>query len=206
MPKSEKRCQEIREEMRGKILRESALYFARNGFAKTKISDLAKQLGIGQGTIYVYFKSKEELYEEIKQMANNEKEQAKIKALALLPISAKKKIEILVDQILKSFEKDDIYAAKITLHTQLMLEESQYDAGQSLYQSDLYLDTAKILKQGQKEGTVIEGDVMELVDFFWSVIYVYALKSQFSKHYKMLKAMELKRIWLTDACLQGEEP
>ena len=55
MPKSKERCQEIREEMRTTILQKSLLYFARNGFAGTKISDLSKNIGIGQGTIYVYF-------------------------------------------------------------------------------------------------------------------------------------------------------
>ena len=65
MPKSQERCQEIREETRNLIIRKSILYFARNGFAGTKISDLSKHIGIAQGTIYIYFKSKEELYDEI---------------------------------------------------------------------------------------------------------------------------------------------
>ena len=65
MPKSQERCQEIREETRSKILNDSMLYFAKNGFAGTKISDLAKHIGIGQGTLYIYFKSKEELFQEI---------------------------------------------------------------------------------------------------------------------------------------------
>lgn len=58
MPKSLERCQE----MRSKILYESMLYFAKNGFAGTKISDLSKKIGIAQGTIYVYFQSKEDLF------------------------------------------------------------------------------------------------------------------------------------------------
>lgn len=40
MPKSAERCREIREEARAKILHDAMLYFARNGFAGTKISDL----------------------------------------------------------------------------------------------------------------------------------------------------------------------
>jgi AcrR family transcriptional regulator len=48
MPKSKERCREIREEMRNTILQKSLLYFARNGFAGTKISDLSKNIGIAQ--------------------------------------------------------------------------------------------------------------------------------------------------------------
>ncbi|MDE7439150.1 MAG: TetR/AcrR family transcriptional regulator, partial [Clostridia bacterium] len=58
MPKTPERCQEIREETRKKILHDAMLFFARNGFAGTKISDLADYIGIGQGTLYIYFKSK----------------------------------------------------------------------------------------------------------------------------------------------------
>lgn len=47
MPKSAERCEEIRQQMREHILQESVLYFAKNGFAGTKISDLAKYIGIG---------------------------------------------------------------------------------------------------------------------------------------------------------------
>lgn len=41
--------------MRNKILHDSMLYFARNGFSGTKISDLAKHIGIGQGTMMKRF-------------------------------------------------------------------------------------------------------------------------------------------------------
>jgi ribonuclease HII len=69
MPRSQKKNQEIRDNTRNRIIKESSLYFARNGFGDTKISDLAKFIGIAQGSIYVYFKSKEELYDEIMDKA-----------------------------------------------------------------------------------------------------------------------------------------
>ena len=55
MPKSQERCQKIREETKNLIVKKSVLYFARNGFAGTKISELSKHIGIAQGTIYIYF-------------------------------------------------------------------------------------------------------------------------------------------------------
>lgn len=38
MPKSQERCQEIREETRSKILKDSMLYFAKNGFSFVTIT------------------------------------------------------------------------------------------------------------------------------------------------------------------------
>jgi AcrR family transcriptional regulator len=44
--------------------------FARKGFAATKIDDVAREAGIGKGTVYEYFRSKDDiffaLYEEMK--------------------------------------------------------------------------------------------------------------------------------------------
>jgi AcrR family transcriptional regulator len=52
---------EIKKEL---YLKESIEYFDKNGFAKSKISDIAKQLDTSVGTIYNIFNSKEELYLE----------------------------------------------------------------------------------------------------------------------------------------------
>ena len=38
--------------------------FARQGIAKTKMIDIAIEAGIGKGTIYEYFRSKEEVIRE----------------------------------------------------------------------------------------------------------------------------------------------
>ena len=119
MPKSKKRCQEIREEMRSTILRKSLLYFARNGFAGTKISDLSKNIGIGQGTIYVHFESKEELFQEILKIADSNEILKKMKLLAVMPISAKKKLRMLSETVLNRLEEEETFAAMIALNTQM---------------------------------------------------------------------------------------
>jgi len=163
MPKSAERCQEIREAMRDKILRESMLYFARNGFSGTKISDLAKHIGIGQGTIYVYFKSKEDLFQEIHQMINWEKDIRRVKLLSGMPISAKQKIHKLTKNVLARLEQDESFAAVIALNTQMLLEmDAENSADQTTYQSELYQYMAKIIEQGQKEGSIVVGAPMKI--------------------------------------------
>src|SRR4051794_5473288 len=46
---------------RDRILRAAVKVFARNGFHATRVSEVAKAAGVADGTIYLYFKSKEEL-------------------------------------------------------------------------------------------------------------------------------------------------
>jgi TetR/AcrR family transcriptional regulator, fatty acid metabolism regulator protein len=46
---------------RDRILSAAVKVFARNGFHATRVSEVAKAAGVADGTIYLYFKSKEEL-------------------------------------------------------------------------------------------------------------------------------------------------
>lgn len=193
MPKSAEKCKEIRDEMRNRILHESMLYFARNGFAGTKISDLARHIGIGQGTIYVYFESKEALFQEIHRMINGEKEIARVKALAGFPMKARQKIQLMSKEIMKQLNEDESFAGIIALNTQMVLEEEAGNSADSTYQLELYKYTAKIIEQGQKEGTVVDGAPMKLADYYWGVVYLYSLKKLFTTRYEMISAEDLGR-------------
>jgi TetR/AcrR family fatty acid metabolism transcriptional regulator len=46
---------------RERILRAAVKVFAKNGFHATRVSEVAKAAGVADGTIYLYFKSKDEL-------------------------------------------------------------------------------------------------------------------------------------------------
>lgn len=194
MPKSKERCREIREEMRNTILRKSLLYFARNGFAGTKISDLSRNIRIAQGTIYVYFESKEELFREILSIADYKEELRQVRVLSRLPLSARVKLGKLSERVLERLKNDEMFAAKIALNTQIMLEGSgDCSALDTSYQSEIFSLTAKIIEQGQREGTAVEGSPMKLADYYWGVVYLYALKSLFTTHYEMISADDLER-------------
>jgi AcrR family transcriptional regulator len=50
------------EEKRAKILKAAAELFATQPFHKVLLSDVAEAAGVGKGTLYIYFKDKEDLY------------------------------------------------------------------------------------------------------------------------------------------------
>jgi AcrR family transcriptional regulator len=54
--------QTMDEKKRLKILTTAAELFAKQPFHKVLLSDVAKAAGVGKGTVYTYFKSKEDLY------------------------------------------------------------------------------------------------------------------------------------------------
>lgn len=54
--------QSVTERKRDAILDAARAVFSREGYAATSVDDVAAEAGIGKGTVYLYFKSKEELY------------------------------------------------------------------------------------------------------------------------------------------------
>lgn len=197
MPKSTEQCEEIKRKTREKILHKSVLYFARNGFAGTKISDLARYIGIGQGTIYLYFSSKDELLHEIQKYVASTADIKSIKALTLLPLSAEKKIIKLSTVVLNRLANDINFAAKIALNTQMLLESGQSgSSSDTTYQSELYHHMIKIINQGQREGSVVEEKPLKLADYYWGVVYLYALKRLFTKNFEMIDVQDLNRTLL----------
>jgi TetR/AcrR family fatty acid metabolism transcriptional regulator len=49
------------QDKREAILRAATKVFARNGYFNSKVADIAQEAGVADGTVYLYFKSKEEI-------------------------------------------------------------------------------------------------------------------------------------------------
>lgn len=69
-----------KEDRKVEIIKASAKIFAEHGYHKAKIEDIAKEAGVGKGTIYEYFDSKKELFQEMikKSLTQYEKQISKI--------------------------------------------------------------------------------------------------------------------------------
>src|SRR5258706_10795473 len=61
---------------RERILAAAELIFARHGFFAARVSEIAKEAGVADGTIYLYFKSKDDLlislFESRMKQVNNQ--------------------------------------------------------------------------------------------------------------------------------------
>jgi AcrR family transcriptional regulator len=56
---------EYKEEARARILRAANQVFGEKGYRQATMDDVAKKLGVSKGALYLYFASKEELFEAI---------------------------------------------------------------------------------------------------------------------------------------------
>jgi AcrR family transcriptional regulator len=62
MPRTVAQNEEIREARREQILQAARQVFAEQGFHGTRMSDIAQAIGVSQGTLYHYFRNKDELF------------------------------------------------------------------------------------------------------------------------------------------------
>ena len=85
------------------ILRAAAVSFAKNGIAKTKMEDIALTAGVGKGTIYEYFRSKEDIFLAAHEQLHIEIDK-KIKIILDYKCDPDKKLKMLVDESLNIFQ------------------------------------------------------------------------------------------------------
>lgn len=79
-----------------------------------------------------------------------------------------------------------------------MFEKKSFSSTDSTYRSELYRITEKIIQKGQEEGSVVSGVPIKLADYYWGVVYLYALKKLFTKEYEMISDEDLSRILIKD--------
>ena len=62
---SEPRFQRRKEDRPAEITEAALKAFAENGYAATRVDDVAKRAGVSKGLLYLYFKTKEELFKAV---------------------------------------------------------------------------------------------------------------------------------------------
>ncbi len=134
---------------RDRIQRAAVKVFARNGFHATRVSEVAKAAGVADGTIYLYFTSKEELLVSIFEDRVTKLLAFMQESVPKLP-SAPERLRAVIDMQLGLLEGERELAEVITVilrqSTRLMKE---FAAPKFI----AYLDAiAKIVQEGQAAG------------------------------------------------------
>ena len=132
------------------IIEAAIKVFARSGLEKGKISDIAKEARIGKGTVYEYFRSKEEIFKAIEQFMFSEISTV-FKSIKSSPLSPKEKsLHIMNWSLDMSTEMGDT----MLIITELWAQASRghYHGTSSSQLVDFYEDykheIEKILKDG----------------------------------------------------------
>ena len=162
---------------RQRILDAASLQFENKGFSETSISDIMKAAGLGVGTFYNYFESKEELLltllKELADKVENaveEGEKAKLNSLQLLEHACKVMTKLLDEN-------------RFVLP--LFLSASEHSDKPDLLPTRKYTPTFKpvfevILKRGQQNGEIRTDIPADLIAEMFHSIYQAASFSKLS--------------------------
>ncbi|HHZ5407203.1 TetR/AcrR family transcriptional regulator [Bacillus cereus] len=153
------------EERRKEILETAERLFLTKGYTKTTVNDILKEIGIAKGTFYHYFKSKEEVMDEIIMRIIKE-DVAKAKVIVSTPnIPVLEKLfRVLMEQSPKSGDIKDKMIEQF--HQPNNAEMHQ----KSLVQSIIHLSPVltEILEQGIEEGIFSTSYPQETIELLLS--------------------------------------
>ena len=145
------------------ILEAAVKVFARQGFHQSTVAQIAKEAGVADGTIYLYFKNKDDILVQFfsfraKQVFESFREEVDRAQNSL------DKLRNLIHRHLAEFQrdKDGAIVYQVETHQNSRLAEAQIKEMSKMYR-DLI---SEIVEQGQQEGTIRKDLYVGLVKRF----------------------------------------
>jgi AcrR family transcriptional regulator len=153
------------EERRLEIVQAAYALFLTKGYDQTTMQDVMDRLGIAKGTIYHYFKSKEELLEAVIDHVVEESVSSMQAVLQGMPGNALEKTRLLIASGREAFGREEILdhlhqAGNLGMHTRML-------AVAILKQAPLY---AELIRQGCADGLFRTDHPLECAEFILSAI------------------------------------
>ena len=134
---------------RDRILKAAVKVFAKSGFHATRVSEVAKAAGVADGTIYLYFKSKEELLFSLFEDRVNKLVSFMREELPKKP-DAPARLRAVIDMQLGLLEGERDLAEVITV---ILRQSTRLMKEYAAPHFNAYLDAiAKIIAEGQSTG------------------------------------------------------
>ncbi len=156
-----------KEKRREEILAAGLDLFIRKGYTATKISDIAKRVGMSAGLLFHYFQSKEKLYEELVAMGIS----APMSIMTPTDMEPLQFFENTAEQIFYHIKTDPFAAKMFVLMSQAFYNEGAPQSIKNLLRDfNVYTPTTLLIQQGQANGTIRQGDPYALATAYWCSI------------------------------------
>ncbi len=145
------------------ILEAAVKVFARQGFHQSTVAQIAKEAGVADGTIYLYFKNKDDILVQFFSFRAKQVFESFREEVDRAQTSAGK-LRNLVRRHLAEFQRDRDGAVVYQVETH---QNSRMAEAQIREMSQMYRDLiAEIIEQGQQEGTIRKDLYVGLVKRF----------------------------------------
>ena len=158
---------EQREKRRKEILAAALDLFIRRGYAATKISDIAQNVGMSVGLLFHYFESKEKLYENLVRYGVS----GPMSTMGSDDDEPLRFFEDTAEKIIRSIHEQPFIAKMFVLMNQAFYNDAAPQSVKNLLRGfDIFTPTSLLVKKGQANGTIREGDPNALAITYWCAI------------------------------------
>lgn len=146
-----------KKEKQKKIIQSAASVFSQKGFVRTTVSDIAQEAGIGKGTFYEYFESKEAVIYLVFEYFMEELI-PDFQGILQKSISASEKISYMIKEfsrILQSKEKQDLLSLTFDIWAEGIRSQNHRDSLESKmnrFYKDYGESVMNVLEQGIQSG------------------------------------------------------
>lgn len=188
-------------EIRQAILDSTDNLLARYGYKKMTIEDLAQEVGIGKGSIYLHFSSKEEIVlSHIDRII--ERLKAELVKIAEENLSSGEKLkQMLLMRVLFRFDSVQHYTQSLNdllaaLRPKLLARRKKY------FEEEAYI-FAKVIEEGQKEKVFREENALEIAETILMATNSFLPYSLSARELGERAEIEKKTIRLANLLVQG---
>ena len=188
---------------RGDILRTAGKVFAAKGFFQTTMSEIAQAAEFGTGTLYKYFKSKEDLYFTLIDEKTDEINRL-VKAELSRKTSAIERIKKALILELEFIERNRDFFRIYTSEGSRFEWSIKDDCGKKIHDKmvDYIHLLAKVLKEGMKANELKPMDPLDLAHAFEGIVHSFIFEWLISpESYPLISKVEI----ILEIFLKGTE-
>lgn len=167
-PLNAEQSKKIRDKRKEQIMNAALKVFARRGFVGAKTSMIAKEAGLSEGLLYRYFRSKDEIFVSLVQMAVEGSMEA-FRAVYQSPGSPLEQLRTLSKNILEEENQDHF----LLVHQARIGDSIPEEAKQLMkeHSNKKYVDQlVPLFEKGQKLGEFMEGSPSKLASNYLKVL------------------------------------
>jgi AcrR family transcriptional regulator len=173
MTTAQERKQQERTARRRRIQRAARTVFAEKGYAKTSIEQIAREASLSVGAIYLYFRSKEDLYvsllEETLDLFDTELRQIRARSEVSAPERLRNAWSFLTQWAATDVEASRVLRLISQPNVRGQLSDEVVESvGKGLGQVREHLGA--IVQDGMSSGQYRQGATQPMVDLFWCLL------------------------------------
>ena len=196
---------DVSQKRTAQILDAATIVFARSGVHQSSMDDIAREVGLSKGSLYVYFESKDDIIAAIQERLLNADLDA-LQSILASPGPASRRLLVLTQRIAQEVERmSPMLSITYELYAVALRSESVRKAHEDYFKAHRGI-LADLIQQGKKSGEFRDTDAQEAAIAMMAVFQGLILLSAMDPQVVKWKRASRLAIGLLTAGLGSEDP